>query len=139
MKQEAKDLLLRDLCARLPYGVKLYANYVDGINTKEGKGRLSMIDNDMVVAFIDETENTYSFTYVALCEVKPYLFPMSSMTKEQIDEIYIDSRVKADGYDILDSLMNDIDAIDWLNANHFDYRGLIEKGLALDATGLNIY
>ena len=72
-------------------------------------------------------------------EIKPYLRPMSSMTEEQYDQLYIDSRVKNDSIDILDALANDMDAIDWLNKNHFDYRGLIEKGLAIDATNLNIY
>ena len=61
------------------------------------------------------------------------------MTEEQYDKLYIDSRVKNDSIDILDALANDMDAIDWLNKNHFDYRGLIEKGLAIDATGLDIY
>ena len=70
---------------------------------------------------------------------KPYLFPLSSMTDEQYDQLYIDSRVKNDSIDILDALANDMDAIDWLNKNYFDYRGLIEKGLAIDATNLNIY
>lgn len=61
------------------------------------------------------------------------------MTDEQYDQLYIDSRVKEDSIDIIDALANDMDAIDWLNKNHFDYRGLIEKGLAIDATNLNIY
>ena len=71
--------------------------------------------------------------------IKPYLFSLSSMTEEQYDQLYIDSRVKNDSIDILDALANDMDAIDWLNKNHFDYRGLIEKGLAIDATRLNVY
>ena len=145
MKQEDKELLLKDISARLPYGVKLYANYVDGINTKEGKGRLSMIDNDMVVAFIDETENTCSFTYVALHEVKPYLFPMSSMTKDIEDEIYKETGL----YDIMENDMVHIEVgvnfldvckvFSILNKHHLDYNDLIPMGLAKDATGLNIY
>ena len=58
---------------------------------------------------------------------------MSSMTDEEYNQLYIDSRVKKDSIDILDALANDLAAIDWLNAHHFDYRGLIEKGLALEA------
>ena len=136
MTKEDKELLFRDLCARLPYGVKLHANYVDGVNTKEGKGRLSMIDVDMVVAFIDEMENTCSFTYVALREVKPYLFPMSSMTEAQKKEY---AHILVMSSNLAYSQLLDITVEGWLNKNHFDYRGLINKGLAIDATGLNIY
>ena len=65
-------------------------------------------------------------------DIKPYLFPMSSMTEEQKSQynFYLTRIVFA--YDA--SLL-----IDWLNKNHFDYRGLIRKGLALDATNLNVY
>lgn len=67
-------------------------------------------------------------------EIKPCLFPMSSMTEKQKNEYqYITERWMNDSsYSISDS-------IDWLNKNHFDYRGLIEKGLAIDATGTDIY
>ena len=70
--------------------------------------------------------------------IKPYLFPLSSMTEEQ-KIIYGDLC-----YAVIHSLAWDMQAalnelIDWLNKNHFDYRGLIEKGLAVNATGLNIY
>ena len=138
MKKEDKELLLKDLCARLPYGVKVFAKYVDGIEPKENKGRLALVDSNLVIAFIAEIEDTNSFTYVAVHEVKPYLLPLSSMTEEQ-KVIYGDLY-----YAVIRSLACDMQAalnelIDWLNKNHFDYRGLIEKGLALNASGLNIY
>ena len=150
MTQEEKDLLLKDLCGRLPYGVKLFANYVDGGDAKEGKGRLSLIDSDLVIAFIDEIENNNSFTYVALHEVKPYLFPLSSMTEEQknqLKEIWDADMNKALDYAIsgeeglsdLFQLSAAEKTINWLDKNNFDHRGLIPKGLALDATNLNIY
>ena len=67
-------------------------------------------------------------------EFKPYLFPLSSMTEKQKKEYqYITERW------MYDSSYSISDSTDWLNKNHFDYRGLIEKGLAIDATGLNIY
>ena len=68
-------------------------------------------------------------------EFKPYLFPLSSMTEKQKKEYqYITERWMNDpSYSIIS------DSIDWLNENHFDYRGLIEKGLAIDATGTDIY
>lgn len=112
MKQEDKDLLLKDLCARLPYGVKVvYENKVfsvDYISAKYEEIKLDIPDN-------------YTLN---IAEVKPYLFPMSSMTKEQYNQ-YIKYSV--------------YEALDWLNKNHFDYRGLISMSLAIDATGLNIY
>ena len=80
-------------------------------------------------------------------EIKPYLFPLSSMTEDQrkyitdrwgINEEF-DFEIKPDWGEYFVELGDIVDFIDWLNENHFDYRGLIEKGLAIDATGLNIY
>lgn len=139
MKQEDKDLLLKDLCARIPYGVICHYNCVIRCDTMEinkanciGKlegiipfnGRIGfMVGGDKVNALFGD--------------IKPYLRSMSSMTEEEYDQLYIDSRVKEDSDDILDALANDMDAIDWLNAHHFDYRGLIPKGLAIEVTKEN--
>ena len=90
----------------------------------------------------DNDEQTYTEEEVTdgvtILDFTPYLFPMSSMTDEQ-KVIYGDLC-----YSVIQSLANNMQSelnelINWLNANHFDYRGLIEKSLALDATGLNIY
>lgn len=120
MIQKDKELLLKDLCARLPYGVKCYdeVQKESGIFKTfeyEGFGR---IHNGRGLRFIEN--------------IKPYLFPLSSMTEEQKSQYSFFLTRIIDGYD--SSLL-----LDWLNKNHFDYRGLIEKGLAIDATGLNIY
>lgn len=114
MKQEDKELLLKDICARLPYGVKIQVN--DKIETVEG---INILDN--IVEF---------GTYMAcdIEEVKPYLFPLSSMTEEQKEEWRGIRWSKLPW-----------DELNWLNKGHWDYRHLIEKGLAIDATGLNIY
>ena len=129
MTQEDKQLLLKDLCERVPYGVKINENT---------QGDFTVIGLTMERVFTTcETEGCHN-DFPIEC-VKPYLFPLSSMTEEQYDELYIDSRVKNDSIDILDAPANDMDAIDWLNKNHFDYRGLIPMGLAIDATNLNIY
>lgn len=129
MTQEQKELLLKDLSSRFPYGVKIHAKFIDtDTNTEVEKvGVLSMIDNDMVVAFTCDDTNCYN--YVAIHEVKPYLFPLSSMTEEQKEDM-IKSSV---------GIGSDKNVFDWFNKNHFDYRGLIEKGLAIDATGQNVY
>lgn len=142
MKQEDKELLLKDLCARLPYGVKCdvgedkpYTPTRIEIDHKNG---------DHIIDCIGEQE-------AYLNVVKPYLFPLSSMTKDQKNECFKGRPVEIDKYgDIAakedfygNSQYTDLETylelIDWLNKNHFDYRGLIEKGLAIDATGLNIY
>lgn len=131
MTKENKELLLRDLCARLPYGVKVRCDFgLDGEITEISRTK----NNLYYCKYLDCKEG-----YCYIESLKPYLFPLSSMTDKQYDQLYIDSRVKNDSIDILDALANDMDAIDWLNKNHFDYRGLIEKGLAIDATNLNIY
>ena len=128
MTQENKELLWKDLCARLPYGVKCCVK-----NNHKISGDL--------VGIVGENVYIYSSGHAifSISDIKLYLLPLSSMTDEQYDKLYIDSRVKEDSIDILDALANDMDAIHWLNKNHFDYRGLIEKGLAIDATNLNIY
>lgn len=142
MKQEDKELLLKDLCARLPYGVKVMTSV--GGEIRNDKEQLNF-------AQLSLFENSYE-------DIKPYLFPLSSITEEQSMELFklfgislVDSTdtdyIKINectgitfflnkGFDVethLDKL------IDWLNKNHFDYRGLIEKGLAIDATDLNVY
>lgn len=113
MTQEDKDLLLKDLCARLSYGVKVKTNSINilklGTHTRVGE---------------------YITDVIEPC--KPYLFPLSSMTEEQYKEYW---ELEHSGN--MEHLS--IPLLDWLNTNHFDYRGLIEKELAINATGLNIY
>ena len=138
MTQEDKELLLKDLCARLPYGVKVESVFINP-DTKEHKScGIEVFDATSILMIRD-----------GLGEFKPYLFPLSSMTEEQQEEF---DRIYADDMQVVAcNLKNKLDGkpyernlghyrhIDWLNANHFDYRGLIPKGLAIDATGLNIY
>jgi hypothetical protein len=126
MTQEEKDLLLKDLSTRLPYGVKV--KYCGNIEILRDK------DCDLFMKYCSGVFDTCP----DIEEVKPYLFPLSSMTEEQ-KIIYGDlfyATVTTDPSYALDRI-NEL--IDWLNKNHFDHRGLIPKGLAIDATGLNIY
>lgn len=112
MTQEHKQLLLKDLCARLPYGVK--------INIKSDYTR-EMEDTELTPYHLDGL----GFGYIAEHRsLRPYLRPMSSMTEGERDEYY-----KTYGWDY--GVQGT--PFDWLNAHHFDYRGLIEKGLALEA------
>lgn len=135
MTQEDKDLLLKDLCSRLPYGVKVDIPDLF-LSTKTNIEVL----NEIFCG--DDGEFRCNASGMLIKYVKPYLFPLSSMTEEQkktLEEINPEfySLICWDG-DIYISNMN-IQGYDWLNKNHFDYRGLIPKGLANDATGLNIY
>ena len=127
MTQEHKELLLKDLCARLPYGIK--ASYygveeecetwdeIEGITLDEDFG-----------GYVDIGQYSLSIE-----QIKPYLFPLSSMTEEQEKEFYI-----LNCYE-LDIFPHTEKALDYLLKNHFDYRFLIDEGLAIDATGLDIY
>ena len=125
MNQEDKELLLKDLCARLPYKVKVN-------EAIHGDFTLIGLTNERVFTTceIEGCHNDFPIE-----NIKPYLFPMSSMTEEE--------------QRTLDSMCNDVEmmrrlsglkmfdkAFDWLDKNGFDYRGLIPKGLAIDATGL---
>lgn len=155
MIQEHKELLIKDLCMRLPYRVVVdYAH--NAFDVHKGhyvkQGSKCILTCYLLNAFISPRQNENG-EYI-----KPYLlFPLSSMTEEQAKELFAifgltcpsteEDYIKINectgitffllrGFDVethLDKL------IDYLNAHHFDYRGLISKGLAIDATGLNIY
>lgn len=122
MTQENKELLLKDLCARLPYHPVVHIRDIDVID----------YDNYLYPNYIEKMMS-YSIT------LKPYLRPLSSITPEE--KKYIKYKWGYSDWDTLNdflnySLIDTCDAesfIDWLNAHHFDYRGLIEKGLALEA------
>jgi hypothetical protein len=125
MKQEDKDLLLKDLCARMPYDVYarryVYTTPTDAIESVE------LFD----LVWLKEL-------YAEEAEFKPYLFPLSSMTEEQKEEYcQLQQRVIYNSKSLVNEDVTRY--VDWLNKNHFDYKGLTEKGLAIDATGLNIY
>ena len=124
MTREEKEILFKDLCARLPYHTRVKVWLKDG-TTEEGA-------LDLEHNYGDVLRDT--FYYNKIVKIKPYLFPLSSMTEEQKKEYqYITERW------MYDSSYSISDSTDWLNKSHFDYRGLIEKGLAIDATGLDIY
>ena len=131
MNKEDKELLLRDLCNRLPYNVMCQVEFKEDGKYNSKVMLLSGI-------FTDEAYFTTKGGSIYSNEYKPYLFPLSSMTEEE--------------QRTLDSMCNGVEmvsrlsglkmfgkAFNWLNENHFDYRGLIEKGLAIDATGKKIY
>lgn len=128
MTQEEKELLLKDLCARLPYGVEVeYDNCACEVLS---------IDKDNGELTISKSPG-YS-PNVRLEEIKLYLFPMSSMTGVEVLE-YISLKESIIASDDITYHFETHESIDWLNKNKFDYRGLIPKGLANDATGLGIY
>lgn len=135
MKQEDKELLFKDLCARLPYGVKAYIKKWSKLDRKyyEGVYTVESIDTSLNTIIAD-SERSCVEVIVGYddSEIKPYLFPMSSMTEEQYKE-YLELEHSGN----MEHLS--IPALDWLNKNNFDYRGLIPMDLAIDATGLDIY
>ena len=129
MTQEYKELLLKDLCARLPYKPIVQ---IDGC----GIWNLRGVDHDdsaklrdRVIVWHGENDPSSKNSF-PIINCKPYLFPLSSMTEEQQINL---TKFVANG-------INDENILyDWYNKNHFDYRGLIPMGLAIDATKLNIY
>lgn len=155
MNKEDKELLLKDLCARLPYGVKVqhqHQNYLEEVQTVEHISRkYGEIETNSVSGFADD--------------FKPYLKPLSSMTEEEKEDLLITLlgkngtkyfQVLPDGsIDNNDAAHQDLSNfnihwinfdgvntstyIDWLNTHHFDYRGLIDKGLAIEVTKDNPY
>ena len=122
MTQEEKQLLIKDLCVRFPYGVIC---------------RMSAKDADVSITEKLDIGGIEHFIYGTM-NVEPYLRPMSSMTEKEWEEYErtFDSVYDVDDYGEYDDSWHEefsIHSLDWLNAHHFDYRGLIEKGLALEA------
>lgn len=152
MTQQDKELLIRDLCGRLPYGVKAYIKNWSKLDMKyyEGVYTVESIDPSLntIIGYSER-----SFVEVIVdnddYEIKPYLFPLSSMTDKELTEFLQIKGMNLNSDElktfrrgetaIVSTLSSYSRHIDWLNARHFDYRGLIDKSLALDATELNIY
>ena len=141
MTQNEKDLLVKDLSARLPYGVKVQTFRRHSEEDPTIIGYPYTLDFIMMsIMFKDNIE-----------EYKPYLFPLSSMTEEQKNECFKGTPLEIDKYgDIVvkDNLYGGsqytdleiyLEVINWLLKNHFDIYGLIPMGLAIDATNKNIY
>lgn len=139
MTQEEKSLLLKDLCARLQCRVKVYNTTFKDPTIQTLYGKISddefLMEETYTSVGVDGDDfgsfNKRHYTgYVDF--IKPYLRPMSSMTEEErkeLDEITVINYNEFEGC----STLFDEEGFDWLNSHHFDYRGLIEKGLALEA------
>ena len=135
-----KELLLKDLCGRLPYGVICEDGYGNILE-------LNGIDKPNTITF-KCSNNTFWATDLDKC--KPYLIPLSSMTEEQLFEVQEifgknDIKIEDSLLRIVNSERNTISYLEilallkWFYKNHFDVYGLIPMGLANDATGLKIY
>ena len=137
MTQEDKQLLLKDICARLPYGVKCKIHYTLNNETTFGED-VDAEKNDTLVKIDIHTQSAYFDWYcdwLSIEDIRPYLRPMSSMTEEEQKEFVKFHCVNICPIVLTDMLTlgNESKMFDWLNAHHFDYRGLIEKGLAIEA------
>ena len=136
MIQEDKELLLKDLCSRLNTKLvcSIYRTDDQGIGYR-----------DVILHGYCKGDAWYEFYFGEDCgisvdnvsKIKPYLFPLSSITEEQ--KMFLKQQNWCIAISTSRTVETTIEGIDWLNKNHFDYRGLIEKEFAIDATGLNIY
>ena len=148
-QENLKQLLLKDLCARLPYHIHAKVWLKDG-TTEEGV-------LDLEHNYGDVLRDAFYYNKIV---IKPYLRPMSSMTEEEAKELsilcgitdvlsikitdeYIDFEVD-DGFSSIETkiiwyndIISSIEIFDWLNKNHFDYRGLIQMKLAIAVTKEN--
>lgn len=138
MTQEHKDMLMKDLSARLPYHVKVEIDLQSNIYPPMTCEVCNIEFTEMGGSFVGVwvLPDSYCEYREFLC--KPYLFPMSSMTEEQENE-YVATFVTIVYEDGSRDTTMTCESFDWLNKHMFDYRGLIQLGLAKDATGLGIY
>ena len=134
--QEDKELLLKDLCARLPYGVKiLHTGWDwDGDTDFDTVETLIGIDDKFIYTVWDKTGDREKHC-LSVFNWKPYLRPMSSMTEEEKKEYYtFQYKFTLQTYEYQELNKETFsEYLNWLNKNMFDYRGLIEKELALEA------
>lgn len=145
MKPKDKELLLKDLCARQPYNTQIqgtiYEDILDNDGEETGKVEEKTVTFNLYI--IGKNSIMYNGYWISLDLCKPYLRPMSSMTEEEKKELkelhfyYTDSHIVNDeDEDFKPIIVDEVHCsciIDWLNSHHFDYRGLIKKGLALEA------
>ena len=137
MTLEDKKLLITDLCARLPYGIKCQVHDFPSPYTLSG-----IIPSKVYQElYFEEMDYKECNGLINIKYSKPYLFPLSSMTEEQKNEFNTKSlelQLKVIDDEIMYEEATQFE-VDFYNKHHFDWRGLIEKGLALDASNLNIY
>ena len=146
MTQEERMLLIKDLSARLPYAVTVE-------HTSGFRGTLHDItihhmydNNDNVYDAICYTDFFGDEDSIYIEYFKPYLFPISSMTEAQNDswrDAFMNDLAMSASINYPESekylALSHVKSLQWLYENHFDVNGLIDKGLALDATYKNIY
>ena len=145
MTQEDKELLLKDLSARLPYKVVAQVTYKDSEGWKTEDRKVLGVYTDGQV-YVD-------CVYTNIENTKPYLRPISSMTEEEFEKLKTYSGLKYEQLDLasyqngaykcLDFYLSEVPSyvvilvFDWLNSHHFDFRGLLERGLAIAVTKQN--
>ena len=135
MTQEEKQLLLNDLCGRFQYGVKVCARFNTG-NRYTTNVTAIYADRD----YVQIRQNVlHSYTGSSVEDIRPYLRPMSSMTEEEKEEFenLVFTYDFGNGQFPIEHVIMYWDSfeevLEWLNSHHFDYRGLIPMGLALEA------
>ena len=139
MTQEYK-LLLKELCARVPYVTFVYIDWheteeleiCEGCEDDEEEPNIHTLISCNYYGECDLDDNLCKTIY----DIKPYLRPMSSMTekeKKEFQACHCVYELHPDFQPMMCNLANELNMFDWLNEHHFDYRGLIEKGLALEA------
>ncbi len=151
MNPQEKELSLKDLCARLPHGVKVWYKYYSENVTAKFATSIRLVDGKIALSSKFNREGDwYPIEEANELLIKPYLRSMSSMTEEEKEEL---SHLLPKGwsveidklnnfyFDINPSIFIEIDVflniINWFNAHHFDYRGLIPMGLAIAVTKEN--
>ena len=130
MTQENKELLLKELCARLPYGVI--------VETPKGKGHVCDINLTIFGAEIGVNVNPTIRYNFSISDVKPYLFPMPSMTEEEKEEYcQLQQRVIYNSKGVVNEDVKNY--INYCYKKHLDINNLIPMKLAIDTTNLNVY
>lgn len=137
LQERQNKLLFQELCVRMPYGVKVQQEIICPYSDKIEAVYIDTLDWIKPNGTIGVKEVGFNHD---IDEVKPCLFPISSLTEKQCDELYKIAKVEYDDFCNLKTLLaRSANLVNWCMQNHIDINGLIPMGLAIDATGKDIY
>ena len=126
MKQKDKELVLKEISSRFPYGVKVFSKILNKLTLVKG------ITDDSIWVYVDED----NYEWEPIEDVKLYLRPLSSMSDEE-KRYLMSLKYQPFAFEWKNLIISSQEIIDWLNRKMFDYRGLIPMGLALEVTKEN--
>ena len=131
LSEEDRILLTRDMSSRIAFGLRVDLDLDKGFIAT-----LNKLDVQPLYDHSNTVKRVYSFVdeldcYFDINRVRPILKKMGNIEQRDLDDYRkYTSNQDATIDDIL--RMDRLETFEWLTSRFFDFRGLIEKGLAID-------